>query len=146
MKATILGPGVAVPAELAGYVSQALALLAADHRRNGVGWPAELATLAAICKALADAHARMGAGIAAVTPDGGSGGRGGIAADQPKPKMSVATSGNWLTVTDVSSLLGVSGRRIRQLASSGQLAGVRRPDGWRFDAAVVSHFAESRNL
>ncbi len=145
MKATLLGPGVAVPAELAGDVAEALELLAAARRRDGVRLSPDLVGLAGLCGALAAAAARRRGGGAAVPSDGGSGGRGGIAGDLPKRKMSVGTSGNWLTVADVGSFLGVSGRRVRQLASSGRLAGVRRPDGWRFDPATVFSFAESRN-
>ena len=144
MRASLLGPGVAVPAELAADVAEALALLDAARRRDGVRPAPELVELAGLCGALAAAVARRCAGFTADPAEGGSGGSGGIAGDLPQRKIPVGTGGNWLTVMDVGSILGVSGRRVRQLASSGRLAGVRRPGGWRFDPQTVSSFAESR--
>ena len=119
--ARLHGPGVDVALELTPALHLALILLRADFKRNGEPWPAELEELAGVARSCADVYRQRQ--ISGRKP-----------ADQPISDRTSQEPGSRRTLdsSEVGKVLGITGRRVRQLANAGCLPGVRGPSGWTF--------------
>lgn len=62
--------------------------------------------------------------------------------DPPRSVPTAAVAGSWLTVAAVAELLGVSERRVRQLAH--ELGAVKYKSQWRFDPESVAEYAQRK--
>jgi len=122
---TITGPALVVPAELAPAVAAALGLLRERYRADAADWPTDLADLDAKCRS-----------VATVLRDRAF--PTGTPADLPKRRTHPETVGNGRTMTaeQLAERLGMTGRRVRQLAAAGQIEGTRTPTGWQFTASA----------
>jgi hypothetical protein len=72
---------------------------------------------------------------------------GDFRAETPSEDESLASSSTWMPpcpVPTAAELLGLSNRRVRQLAASGRIEGRRGPNGWQLDRVSVEEFRRSR--
>ena len=115
------GPGLDVALELCPALHRALNLLREDFRRNAEPWSPELEQAAALIRSAAD-----------VLRQRAISGRKGP--DQPISDRTSQEPGSRRTLdsSEVGKVLGITGRRVRQLANAGCLPGVRGPSGWTF--------------
>lgn len=127
----IVGPGVLVPARLCASLRVLLRPGLDQLRRDGVALPAELAEVVRAVDAVArfpQPEAGPVAGGLGVSADGG----GRLAAPFT------------MSTTKVASILGVTPRRVRQLAAAGVLGGRLAGGRWQFDHEEIARWAEER--
>jgi len=126
---TITGPAFIVPATLAPELAQALALLRRRYVTDAIEWPAELADL--------EGKARSVVSVMRDRPF-----PTGRPNDQPKREMCPEMGGNdsKLGSMQAATRLGITDRRVRQLATSGLLEGARTVAGWEFTEDAVEQY------
>ena len=131
--ARLHGPGIDLPLELCPALHRALVLLRADFNRNAEPWTPELEQAAALIRSAADVYRQRQ--ISGRKPS-----------DLPVSAPPSHDPGNGRTIdaSEVGAVLGISGRRVRQLANAGELPGVRGPDGWTFTQCEIEQFRARR--
>lgn len=121
MTTTVTGPAFIVPATLAPEMAQALRLLRQRYVADALAWSPELADLEGKCRS-----------VVSVMRDRGF--PTGRPNDQPTCEKGSETPGNGriMTAEEVGAVMGITGRRARQLANDGKLAGSKVGGAWQF--------------
>ncbi|MHB8330424.1 MAG: helix-turn-helix domain-containing protein [Acidimicrobiales bacterium] len=110
----------------AGLLARALDALDAELRRDGVRLPAEFISV----RDLARAACAVALDLAP------------ISATFPQDRQ-IGGNGRTLTTSEVADMVGVTGRRVRQLAAAG-VFGHLTVSGWRFTAEEIEIWHQQR--
>ncbi len=121
--------GLVTP-RVAHHIEKALHDAAQKAHREGFEIPADVADFVADVRRLAEWYRSQRSGSISA-----------------RAEIAGATPGNPVTLTagDVGAALGVSPRRVRQMAAAGEIPGETDADGlWVFDAEEIERFADGR--
>ena len=122
----VVGPSIIVPASTAPALAAAMRLLHERYNADAIDWPTDLADLEAKCRNVTTVMRDRA--LPAGRPDD---------LQQRRTAPEMPGSARTMSAEQLAERLGITGRRVRQLAAAGRIEGKRTPTGWQFTEDAI---------